>query len=116
MKEQDKKKDVILQGTLYIEPLVNNLINYIIWKDNVLILFMSTINDGVKKIEKLKKRSSKTSILAKTIRIFFGNYARKLLKTLKFNKLYNHEMGTIDERNKLKRGNTCEMIYRKRSH
>ena len=113
MKEQDKKKDVILWGTLYIEPSVDNLINYIAWKDNALVLFMSTVNDGVEKVEKLRKRPSETSTSAKTARAPFGDHARKLLEIPEFDELYNHEMGAVDEGNKLKRGNTCEMICRR---
>ena len=77
---------------------------------------MSIVNDGVEKVKKLRKRLSKTFILAKTARASFGDYARKLLNILEFNKLYNHEMGAVDEGNKLKRNNTCEMICRREGH
>ena len=77
---------------------------------------ISTVNDGIKKVKKPKKRLSKTSILAKTIRTFFEDYARKLLDIPEFDKLYNYEISTINERNKLKRSNTCKMIYRKEGY
>ena len=46
----------------------------------------------------------------------FGNHAKKLLDIPEFDELYNHEMGAVDEGNKLKRGNTCEMICRRGGH
>ena len=116
MKEEDKKKDMISWGILYTEPSVNNLINYITQKDNALVLFILTVNDKVEKVEKLKKRLSKTSTSAKIIRAPFEDYARKLLKIPEFNELYNHEIGTIDEGNKLKKGNICEIICRRRGY
>ena len=116
MKTQDKKKDEIPWGTLYTEPSTDNLINYIAWKDNALVLFMPTVNDGVEKIEKMRKRPSETSTSAKTARLPFGDHAQKLLEIPEFDELYNHEMGAVDEGNKLKRGNTCEMICRRGGH
>ena len=77
---------------------------------------MSTVNDGIEKVEKLRKRLSKTFISAKTIRAPFGDYARKLLKIPEFNELYNHEIGAIDEENKLKRGNTYKIICRREDY
>ena len=71
---------------------------------------MSTINDEVEKVKKLRKR------LSKTIRTSFGDHAQKLLNILEFNKLYNYEISTINERNKLKRSNTYKIIYRKKDH
>ena len=77
---------------------------------------MLIVNDGEEEVEKIRKRSSETSISAKTARAVFGNHAKKLLEIPEFDELYNHEMGAIDEGNKLKMGNTCEMICRRGGH
>ena len=77
---------------------------------------MSTVNDGIEKVEKLRKRPSETSTSAKTARAPFRDHARKLLDIPEFNELYNHEMGAVNEGNKLKRSNTCEMICRRGGH
>ena len=57
---------------------------------------MLIVNDGLKEIEKLRKRPSKTLISAKTIRVPLGDEARKLLKIPKFDDQYNMEMGAVD--------------------
>ena len=64
-------------------------------------------------IKKLKKRLLETLILVKIIRVSFEDHARKLLKILEFDDDYNHEIGAIDEGNKLKRSNIYKIIYRK---
>ena len=96
MKTKDKKKDEIPWGSLFTEPLYDNLINYIAWKDNALVLFMSTVNDGKQMIEKMRKRPSETLTSAKTARAPFGNEAQKLLNIPEFDEIYNHEMGAVD--------------------
>jgi hypothetical protein len=60
---------------------------------------MSTVNDGSQVIEKLRKRPSETSTLAKTSRVPFNRQAPALLNIPLFNDLYNHGMGYIDEGN-----------------
>ena len=113
MKTQDKKRDDIPWGTLFTEPSTNNKINYIAWKDNSLVLFMSTVHNGEIMVEKLRKRPSETSTSAKTARLPFGDHARKLLEIPEFDDEYNQETGAVDEGNKLKRCNTCEVICRR---
>ena len=79
----------------------------------MLILFISKINDGEKKVEKLGKRPSETSTSAKTTRAPFGNHAKKLLNIPEFDEEYNHKMRAVDEGNKLRRGDTYEMVCRR---
>jgi hypothetical protein len=72
MKKEDASKDKIPWGTLFIEPFKDNLINFMAWKDNALVLFMSTVDDGSQVIEKLRKRPSETSSSAKILRVPFN--------------------------------------------
>ena len=46
MKKKDASKDKIPQGTLFIKPFKDNLVNFIARKDNALVLFISMVNDG----------------------------------------------------------------------
>ena len=64
-------------------------------------------------IKKLKKRLLETPTSAKTARVPFEDHARKLLEIPEFDDDYNYEMGAVDEGNKLKRSNICEVIYRR---
>ena len=106
MKKEDASKDKILWGTLFIEPFKDNLINFIAWKDNALVLFISTIDDGSQVIKKLRKRPLKTSSFAKTSRVPFNRQAQALLNILVFDDLYNYKIGYIDKGNHLKATNT----------
>ncbi|KAH9208529.1 hypothetical protein DL95DRAFT_241383, partial [Leptodontidium sp. 2 PMI_412] len=65
MKAQDIKKDEIPWGTLYIEVTKDNLINIIAWKDNTLVLSISTHSNAERKVLRLRKRPSETSSAAK---------------------------------------------------
>jgi hypothetical protein len=116
MKKEDASKDKIPWGTLFTEPSEDNLINFMAWKDNALVLFMSTVDDGSQVIEKLRKRPSETSSSAKTSRVPFNGQARALLDIPLFDDLYNHGMGYVDQGNHLKAANTCTRICCKGGH
>ena len=107
MKKEDSQKDKIPWGTLFIEPSEDGLINFIAWKDNALVLFMSTVDDGSQVTQKLRKRPSETSSSAKTSRVPFQGQERALLDIPAFDDSYNHGMGYVDEGNHLKKPNTC---------
>ena len=75
-KQVDKKKDDISWGTLYSAPTADNNINQHAWKDNALVLFLSTthpIPGPDQLIIRNRKRPSKTSTSAKTARKPFGS-------------------------------------------
>ena len=64
---------------------------------------MLTVNDREKTIKQLRKRPLETSLSVKTTRVPYEEHAKKLLEILEFDEEYNHEMGAVDEGNKLKR-------------
>ena len=66
MNAEDKRKDQIPWGTLLTEATEDNLIKMIAWKDNALLLSISTFFDGKSTVERLRKRPAKTSSAAKT--------------------------------------------------
>ncbi|PVH67312.1 hypothetical protein DL98DRAFT_391314, partial [Cadophora sp. DSE1049] len=56
MKAKDKKEDKIPWGTLYVEATEDNEINMMAWKDNAVVLSMSTASDALGRVERLRKR------------------------------------------------------------
>ena len=90
MKAEDAKKDTIPWGTLYTEATEDNEINMMAWKDNALVLSMSTHSDALRQVEVLRKRPSETSSSAKTARVPFGTHTRAWLVIPKYENDYNH--------------------------
>jgi hypothetical protein len=116
IKKEESRKDKIPWGTLFIEPLKDGLINFIAWKDNALVLFMSIVNNGSQVTKKLRKRPLETFTLAKTSRVPFQGQLRALLDIPAFNNSYNHGMGYVDKGNHLKKANTYMRQCRKGEH
>jgi hypothetical protein len=75
---------------------------FIAWKDNALVLFMTTVSGQLEMVDKLRKRPSETSISAKTTRKPFGDEPRKLLLVPVFDNKYNNKMNPVDQGNQLK--------------
>jgi hypothetical protein len=114
--KKDASKDKIPWGTLFTKPFKDNLINFMAWKDNALVLFMSIVDDGSQVIEKLRKRPLETSSFAKTSRVPFNKQAQALLDIPVFDNLYNHKMGYVDKGNHFKATNTCTRKCYKGGH
>ena len=116
MKAKDAKRDEILQGTLFYEASEDEKIQFVAWKDNVLVLFMTTVEGELDLVEKQRKRPSETSTSAKTARAPFGNNSTALLGIPILGDKYNHHMGAIDQGNQLKAGYTFQEIHRRGGH
>lgn len=115
-KKEDAKKDQIPWGTLYAEASVNGDIQYVAWKDNALVLFMTTVGGELDFVERERKRPSETSTSAKTSRKPFGDNATKVLGIPVLDDKYNHQMGAVDQGNQLKAGYTLQGIHRRGGH
>ena len=89
-KAKDAKKDEILWGTLFHEPSEDGKIQFVAWKDNALVLFITTIEGEFKLVERQRKRPSKTSNSVKTVRQPFGDDPTAILKILVLDNKYNH--------------------------
>jgi hypothetical protein len=106
-KQADKKKDTIPWGTLYSEPTIGNDINQSAWKDNALVLFLSTTHETGpdQVVVRHRKRPATTSTSAKTARAPFGSKPSKDLPIPKFVDDYNHYMGYVDRADQLRATN-----------
>jgi hypothetical protein len=106
-KQADRKKDDIPWGTLFSEPTISNDIIQCAWKDNALVLFLSTTHEtGPDQIVvRHRKRPATTSTSAKTARKPFGSESEKNLPIPKFVDDYNHYMGYVDQADQLRATN-----------
>ena len=72
------------------------------WKDQQIVLFMSTIHTGRKTVETLRRKPAKTSTNARTSRAPFGDLTIKKLPIPDFIDLYNHFMNDVDVADQLR--------------
>ncbi|TVY65365.1 hypothetical protein Focb16_v015453 [Fusarium oxysporum f. sp. cubense] len=85
-------------------PTPDNQVNQIAWKDNKLVLFLSTVFTGAddeRVVRQRKKPSSKKSE-AKPIRLFFSNEAVKMINIPTVAAAYNDEMNHVDRGDQLR--------------
>ena len=66
------------------------------WKDQAMVLFMSTVSDGTKKIVRRRRRPAKSATNARTSRIVFGDAVVKDLAIPDYIDMYNHFMNGVD--------------------
>ena len=72
------------------------------WKDQNVVLFMTTIDNGRKTVKRLRRRPSKTATNARTSRAVFGDQVRKELSIPEFINMYNHYMNGVDNADQLR--------------
>ncbi len=72
------------------------------WKDQNIVLFMSTVSDGIEKILRQRRRPPKTATNARTSREVFGDNPTKQLLIPQFINDYNHFMGGVDQADQLR--------------
>ena len=71
------------------------------WKDNALVLYQSTVDIATETVLRNRKRPSKTSTLACTACIPFGDQPRKELPIPGFIDRYNHNINDVDQGDQL---------------
>ena len=89
-------------GQLYGVISADKRVAQFAWKDQQVVLFMSTIHDGKQQVERLRRRPALTSTNARTSRAPFGNLAVKKLPIPDFIDLYNHFMNGVDVADQLR--------------
>lgn len=117
LKKEDKKRDRIEWGTTVQVPSINNRIVQSAWKDNAIVLMLSTTHKPMDctipgpemdlqghTIIRNRKRPKETSSAARTARKPFGNCPRKDLRIPRVFDDYNHNMGGVDIADQLRGG------------
>ena len=66
------------------------------WKDQNVVLFMSTISNGRETVQRLRRRPAKTATNTRTSRAVFGEMTTKELDIPEFIDMYNHYMNGVD--------------------
>ena len=72
------------------------------WKDQNIVLFMSTVSSEMETVERLRRRPAKTATNARTSRQIFGDEATKKLLIPAFIDNYNYFMGAVDQADQLR--------------
>ncbi|KAJ0135239.1 Uncharacterized protein HZ326_21717 [Fusarium oxysporum f. sp. albedinis] len=77
-------------------PTADNQVNQVAWKDNALVLFLSTVFAGDERTERWRRRPSTKTPTARPIRRFFGSEPAKLISIPTIAASYNDEMNHVD--------------------
>ena len=72
------------------------------WKDQNVVLFMSTVSKPQDTVTRLRRRPAKTVTNARTSRAIFGEMTTKELDIPRFIDIYNHYMNGVDNADQLR--------------
>lgn len=98
-------------GKLYARVSGDQNIIQFGWKDQTLVLFMSTVSDGLKEVVRWRRRPAASSTSAKTSRAPFGDQPIKELPIPEFIDQYNHFMNGVDQADQLRSYYTTQRIH-----
>ncbi|KAF7548562.1 hypothetical protein G7046_g8632 [Stylonectria norvegica] len=77
-------------------PTINNEVNQIAWKDNALVLMLSTVFKGDEFEVKKRKKPNTEEPRARPIKAFFGDDPQKEFPVPSIGARYNDEMNAVD--------------------
>ena len=92
----------VLQGTEYAMVSKDNEVFQVAWKDQAMVLFMSTVMDSSKQVIRQRRRPTQTSTNARTSRMVFGDAVVKDLAIPNYIDMYNHFMNGVDVADQLR--------------
>ncbi|KAJ3453158.1 hypothetical protein MRS44_013087 [Fusarium solani] len=95
MKDQSGKSGFKF-NEIRVVPTPDIQVNQIAWKDNALVLFLSTVFKGDERCERWRKRPSTTTSTARPIQRFSGDELVKLISVPTVAAAYNDEMNHVD--------------------
>ena len=96
-----KWNSVLEWGKLYGRLSSDKKVMEFAWKDQNVVLFMSTVSNGQKTVKRLRRRPAKTATNARTSRAVFGEMTTKELDIPEFINMYNHYMNGVDNADQL---------------
>ncbi|EXL65810.1 hypothetical protein FOPG_17984 [Fusarium oxysporum f. sp. conglutinans race 2 54008] len=77
-------------------PTADNLVNQIAWKDNALVLFLSTVFTGIERVDRIRKRPTTDQPAARPMQEFSGEEPVKVISIPSIAATYNDEMNAVD--------------------
>jgi hypothetical protein len=77
-------------------------VNQIAWKDNALVLFLTSVFKGDELVKRKRKRPNTMEARARPIQRFFGEEAVKEFEIPSFAAIYNDEMNHVDRGDQLR--------------
>ena len=89
-------------GQLYGSLSSDGKVMQFAWKDQNVVLFMSTVSDPRDTISRLRRRPAKTATNARTSRTPFGEESTKVMDIPAFIDMYNHYMNGVDNADQLR--------------
>ncbi|KAJ3454535.1 hypothetical protein MRS44_013135 [Fusarium solani] len=95
MKDQSGKSGFKF-NEIRVVPTPDIQVNQIAWKDNALVVFLSTVFKGDERCERWRKRPSTTTSTARPIQRFFSDEPVKLISIPTVAAAYNDEMNHVD--------------------
>ena len=89
-------------GKLYGSLSEDGKVMEFAWKDQNVVLFMSTVSKPQDTVTRLRRRPAKTATNARTSRAVFGEMTTKELDIPRFIDMYNHYMNGVDNADQLR--------------
>ena len=89
-------------GKLYSSLSEDGQVLEFAWKDQNVVLFMTTVHSGKEVVERLRRRPAIIATSTRTLRLPFGDEPVKSLPIPQFIDMYNHFMGGVDQADQLR--------------
>ncbi|KAJ3455260.1 hypothetical protein MRS44_013860 [Fusarium solani] len=83
-------------------PTVDDIVNQIAWKDNALVLFMTSYFSGSERQDHVRRRPTSSHPRARPAMAFFGDEPQRSVSTPCIAVAYNHEMNAVDRGDQLR--------------
>ena len=99
------------QGTEYAMVSEDNKVFQVAWKDQAMVLFMSTVSNGSIQVIRLRRRPAQTSTNARTSQMVFGDAVVKDLAISEYIDMYNHFMNGVDIADQLRSYYNTQKAY-----